>query len=86
MVATHDPVLISEVTARKVREGGPANGYEHQMLFGIQEREQGRLIGQGIPVRVYVPYGDRWFSYFMRRIAERPANMAFFLRSLRSRS
>jgi proline dehydrogenase len=56
--------------------------YEYQMLYGIRPDEQRRLAGQGEKMRVYVPYGDQWYGYLMRRMAERPANTAFFVRSL----
>jgi proline dehydrogenase len=56
------------------------------MLYGIRPDEQRRLARQGRTVRVYVPYGDQWYGYLMRRLAERPANVAFFLRALASRS
>ena len=52
------------------------------MLFGIRDAEQTRLVGEGVTVRTYVPFGDDWYGYFMRRLAERPANLIFFLRSL----
>jgi proline dehydrogenase len=67
----------------KDREQGT---YEYQMLFGIRPAEQERLAAQGETVRVYVPYGDEWYGYFMRRLAERPANVAFFLRAMATRS
>ena len=56
------------------------------MLFGIRPAEQERLAAQGETVRVYVPYGDEWYGYFMRRLAERPANVAFFLRAMATRA
>jgi proline dehydrogenase len=56
------------------------------MLFGIRPNEQRRLAEDGETVRVYVPYGDEWYGYLMRRLAERPANVAFFLRSLATKS
>ena len=59
--------------------------YEYQMLFGIRPDEQRRLAGDGRKMRVYVPYGDEWYGYLMRRLAERPANLAFFARSLISK-
>ena len=52
------------------------------MLYGIRDDEQRRLVAEGEHLRVYVPYGDQWYGYFMRRLAERPANLIFFLRSL----
>ncbi|MGI8590412.1 MAG: proline dehydrogenase, partial [Nakamurella sp.] len=59
--------------------------YEHQMLYGIRPDEQRRLRADGKTVRVYVPYGSDWYGYFTRRLAERPANLLFFLRSLLGR-
>lgn len=82
MVATHDPELIETARARAGRDGRP---YELQMLYGVRPRAQQELAAQGDHVRVYLPYGADWYGYFMRRLAERPANVAFFLRSLVSR-
>jgi len=84
MLATHDPRLIAVAQAL----AGPRtpDTYEFQMLYGIRPREQRRLVEEGKAVRVYVPYGDEWYGYLMRRLAERPANVAFFLRALASRS
>ena len=59
-----------------------ASSFEYQMLYGIRTNEQRRLAGLGSQVRVYVPYGEEWYGYMMRRLAERPANLTFFLRSL----
>jgi proline dehydrogenase len=56
------------------------------MLYGIRPEEQRRLAGDGETVRVYVPYGSDWYGYFMRRLAERPANVSFFLRSMLTKS
>jgi len=85
MVATHDPRLISIAGALATLADRPAAGFEYQMLYGIRPAEQRRLAGQGSRVRVYVPYGSDWYGYMVRRLAERPANLAFFLRSLASR-
>jgi proline dehydrogenase len=86
MVATHDPRLVA-VTGERARWYGRERGsYEYQMLYGIRPDEQRRLVGAGETVRVYVPYGDEWYGYLMRRLAERPANVSFFLRSMVSRS
>ncbi|NYI05748.1 proline dehydrogenase family protein [Allostreptomyces psammosilenae] len=82
MVATHDPRLIEIAGALAVRHGRPQGAYEFQMLYGIRPEEQQRLAAAGETTRVYVPFGDDWYAYFMRRLAERPANLAFFLRSL----
>ena len=81
MVATHDPAMI---TAAK-RLGRTRGTYEFQMLYGIRPTEQQKLADEGETMRVYVPYGDEYYGYFMRRLAERPANVAFFLRSLASK-
>jgi proline dehydrogenase len=82
MVATHDPRLVA-ITAELVRRNGRAKGsYEYQMLYGIRPNEQLRLAASGERMRVYVPYGDEWYGYLVRRMAERPANLVFFLRSL----
>jgi proline dehydrogenase len=84
MVASHDPRMIA--IAADLAGGRAKGSYEYQMLFGIRPGEQERLAAQGETVRVYVPYGDEWYGYFMRRLAERPANVAFFLRAMASRS
>lgn len=81
MIGTHDPRMIS-IARHLARECGRAAGdYEFQMLFGIRTAEQRRLAEDGERVRIYVPYGADWYGYFMRRLAERPANLVFFLRS-----
>jgi proline dehydrogenase len=86
MVASHDPRLV-DVAAELVRRHDRAPGtYEYQMLYGIRPAEQQRLADAGERVRVYVPYGDEWYGYLMRRMAERPSNLGFFLRSLLTRS
>ncbi|MDP9220337.1 MAG: proline dehydrogenase family protein [Actinomycetota bacterium] len=85
MVATHHPTLIDIASALIVRTGRAQGSYEFQMLYGIRPDEQRRLAGQGEKMRVYVPYGDQWYGYLMRRMAERPANTAFFVRSLLSK-
>ena len=82
MVATHDPRLIEIAGALGSRHGRSAGSYEYQMLYGVRPEEQRRLVAAGEKVRVYVPYGDEWYGYLMRRLAERPANVSFFLRSL----
>ena len=85
MIATHDPRMIeiaSSLASRFQREPG---SYEFQMLLGIRPEEQKRLAGRGETVRVYVPYGDEWYGYLMRRMAERPQNLSFFLKSLVSK-
>jgi proline dehydrogenase len=84
MFATHDPRLIEIVTDRARALG--ATAFEYQMLYGIRPDEQRRLAAAGNTVRVYVPYGGEWYGYLMRRLAERPANLAFFLRAVATRS
>lgn len=82
MIATHDPRLIEIASALAMRHHRSRGSYEYQMLFGIRPQEQRRLASYGDTVRVYVPYGLDWYGYLMRRLAERPANVGFFLRSL----
>ena len=82
MVASHDPRIIEIALA--LAAGRSPSSYEFQMLYGIRAAEQRRL-AQAHRMRVYVPYGADWYGYFMRRLAERPANLAFFLRSFVSR-
>jgi proline dehydrogenase len=85
MVATHDPRLIAIAEDRARWFDRAADHYEFQMLYGVRPEEQNRLAAAGHTVRVYVPYGDQWYGYLMRRLAERPANVAFFGRALTSR-
>jgi proline dehydrogenase len=85
MFATHDPRLVRILDDRARWHDRKAGGYEFQMLYGIRPDEQRRLAGIGETVRVYVPYGVQWYGYLMRRLAERPANLAFFLRALAGR-
>ncbi|MFC9995302.1 proline dehydrogenase family protein [Nocardia sp. NPDC127526] len=82
MVATHDPAMIAAARRYAGECERGVEDFEFQMLHGIREAEQLRLTGDGYHLRVYLPYGDQWYGYFMRRLAERPANLAFFLRSL----
>jgi proline dehydrogenase len=83
MLATHDPRLIAIGEDRASWFEKPAEDFEFQMLYGIRPTEQRRL-AEDYTVRVYVPYGDQWYGYLMRRLAERPANLAFFVRSMTS--
>jgi proline dehydrogenase len=85
MVATHDPRLIAIAEDRARWFDRSADEYEFQMLYGIRPEEQARLAAAGHTVRVYVPYGDQWYGYLMRRLAERPANVAFFARAVATR-
>ncbi|MET7326739.1 proline dehydrogenase family protein [Nonomuraea sp. NPDC005650] len=82
MVATHDGRMIAITELLADRFGRTIGDHEFQMLYGIRTDLQESLAGAGHTVRVYVPYGDDWYGYFMRRLAERPANVAFFLRAL----
>ncbi|MER7012077.1 proline dehydrogenase family protein [Saccharopolyspora sp. NPDC000359] len=82
MVASHDPRMVSIATDLAARAGRDADSFEYQMLYGIRTEEQKRIAAEGGKLRVYVAYGDEWYGYFMRRLAERPANLVFFLRSL----
>jgi proline dehydrogenase len=85
MVASHDPRLVDIAGALAVQNGRPQGSYEFQMLYGVRPDEQLRLASQGERVRVYLPYGEEWYGYLLRRMAERPANAVFFARSLMSR-
>ncbi|KIF67815.1 proline dehydrogenase [Streptomyces sp. AcH 505] len=85
MVGSHDPRIITIAQELARRAGRKLDEYEFQMLYGIRETEQYRLAAEGHRMRVYIAYGTDWYGYFMRRLAERPANLAFFLRSLVSR-
>ncbi|WP_396903656.1 proline dehydrogenase family protein [Mycolicibacterium phlei] len=82
MVASHDPQIIAEVPALASEFGRGVDDFEYQMLYGIRDAEQRRLAEAGNHVRVYVPFGSQWYGYFVRRLAERPANLTFFLRGL----
>ncbi len=85
MVATHDLRMVEAARAMAVVHGRSADDHEYQMLYGIRTAEQDRIAASGDRMRVYLPYGADWYGYFTRRLAERPANLAFFLRSLLSR-
>jgi proline dehydrogenase len=85
MVASHDPDIIAAVPAMVRENGRSRDDFEYQMLFGIRDTEQRRLADAGHHVRVYVPYGTQWYGYFVRRLAERPVNLMFFLRALAER-
>ncbi|QHC25313.1 proline dehydrogenase family protein [Streptomyces sp. GS7] len=85
MIGSHDPRMVAIGQELAHRNGRKPADYEFQMLFGIREAEQQRLVAEGHRMRVYIPYGTDWYGYFMRRLAERPANLTFFLRSLATR-
>lgn len=82
LVATHDPRLVSISEHLLRRTGRDAEDHEFQMLYGIRPLEQRRLVDIGHPTRVYVPFGPGWWEYYVRRLADRPANVALFARSL----
>lgn len=81
-LATHDAALIRRIDAWAEANGVGRDAYEYQMLYGISENEQGRLAGAGRGIRVLISYGRHWFPWYVRRLAERPANVAFVLRSM----
>jgi proline dehydrogenase len=85
MIATHDPRLIEIAGALAIRSDRQPGTYEYQMLYGVRPEEQLRLAAQGDVVRVYVPYGDEWYGYLVRRLAERPANLGLLMRALTSK-
>ena len=85
MVASHDPRLVEITGALAARHGRAADSFEYQMLYGIRPDEQRRIADRGDQMRVYIPYGEEWYGYLMRRMAERPANTMFFLRGLATR-
>jgi proline dehydrogenase len=81
-IATHDPALIRSAQGYALRMNIHPSRYEFQLLYGVRRDAQTALVADGYRVRVYVPYGTQWYPYFMRRIAERPANALFVLRQL----
>lgn len=81
-VATHDPDMLTRVAALARERGIGRDRFEFQLLYGVRRDIQRRLVRRGYRVRVYVPYGTEWYPYFMRRLAERPANVLFVVRSL----
>ncbi|GAB7068896.1 proline dehydrogenase family protein [Mycobacterium hodleri] len=85
MVASHDPAIVDAVPAMAREFARSVDDFEYQMLYGIRDAEQRRLADEGNHVRVYVPFGTQWYGYFVRRLAERPANLTFFLRALAER-
>jgi proline dehydrogenase len=85
MIATHDPRMVQIASSLASRFGRQPGTYEFQMLYGIRPEEQKRLAAAGETVRVYIPYGTEWYGYLMRRLAEKPQNLGFFVRSLVSK-
>ncbi|MFQ3587543.1 MAG: proline dehydrogenase family protein [Fimbriimonadaceae bacterium] len=81
-IATHDEAIVDRLCRYAEESGISASGFEFQMLYGIRRSLQERLLAEGYNVRVYIPLGDSWYPYFSRRLAERPANAVFILRSL----
>jgi proline dehydrogenase len=81
-IATHDEQRVAAARSHALQMGLPPQYLEFQMLYGIRRELQDQLARAGYPVRVYVPYGTEWYPYFMRRLAERPANLWFFLSNL----
>ncbi|MBL7162608.1 MAG: proline dehydrogenase family protein [Anaerolineales bacterium] len=81
-IASHDEACINYAKDYAEKVGFPKNALEFQMLYGIRRDLQDRLAAEGYPVRVYVPYGTEWYPYFVRRLAERPANLWFFISNL----
>ena len=81
-IATHDVRLIRRAIEVATAEGIARDAFEFQMLYGVRRDLQEQLVGAGWTVRTYVPYGAQWYPYFMRRLAERPANVSFILRNL----
>jgi proline dehydrogenase len=86
MVGSHDPAMITLARRLAAEYARTPDSWEVQMLHGIRTHEQQRLAAEGVRVRAYVPYGVDWYGYFMRRLAERPANLRFFLRSLATKN
>jgi proline dehydrogenase len=81
-IATHDPRMIDATIKFADREGIAKEAFEFQMLYGVRRDLQRQLARDGYNMRVYVPYGEHWYPYFMRRLAERPANIWFVFKNL----
>jgi len=81
-IATHDERIIGAIKQFASAENIPASAYEFQMLYGVRRALQRRLVREGYGLRVYIPFGTEWYPYFMRRLAERPANIFFIARQL----
>ncbi len=86
MIASHDPRLVEIAGALAVHNDRQRGSYEYQMLYGVRPEEQQRLADDGERMRVYIPYGEDWYGYMIRRMAEKPANMSLFLKSLSSKN
>jgi proline dehydrogenase len=81
-LATHDEHIIAEMKQFASAENIPASAYEFQMLYGVRRDLQQQLVREGYGLRVYIPFGTEWYPYFMRRLAERPANVLFIARQM----
>ncbi len=81
-IATHDEAMISATLAHVRENSVPADSFEFQMLYGVRRDLQQRIVRDGFKLRIYVPFGDAWYPYFMRRLAERPANLFFIVRNV----
>jgi len=81
-IATHDPAMIDAAKAHAAARNLPKDAFEFQMLYGIRRDLQAQLVREGYRLRLYVPFGKAWYPYYMRRLAERPANLLFMLRNL----
>ncbi len=81
-IATHDERIIGEIKQFATAENIPASAYEFQMLYGVRRDLQQQLVREGYGLRVYIPFGTEWYPYFMRRLAERPANVFFIARQM----
>jgi proline dehydrogenase len=80
-IATHDPAIISAIKKYVAERGIDRSRFEFQMLYGVRRDLQRSLVKEGYKVRVYIPFGTEWYPYFMRRLAERPANVLFLARN-----
>jgi proline dehydrogenase len=81
-IATHDEKMIEDVRAYALQRGIGSDRFEFQMLYGIRRDLQASLVANGYLMRIYIPFGRQWFPYFMRRLGERPANVAFVIRGI----
>lgn len=85
MIATHDPAMLDRAIDRAAAAGRGTDRWEVQMLYGVRRDLEQQIVDEGLRMRVYLPFGTDWYGYFMRRLAERPANVAFFLRAIAHR-
>jgi proline dehydrogenase len=81
-IATHDPVMIEATKTHVAEKGYAKDRFEFQMLYGIRRDLQAQLVKDSYRVRLYVPFGQQWFPYFMRRLGERPANVWFVVKGI----